>query len=130
MKIDIINLGGSNMKKLLFALMMMFGISVFGAITVNKIGELKNGESSYEYPSVALLYDDSDGKYDIYKYSWDHGFMLENGQELTSEDFEYTFSKENKLIIPLEYKGKAAKNLSLEEANKILEEMLFEEYKD
>ncbi|WP_022819706.1 hypothetical protein [Fusobacterium russii] len=116
------------MKKILFMLLLLFGISAFGAMSIKKTGEFKKGESSYNYPSIALVYDDSDGKYDIYKYSWDHGFMLENGQVLTDKDFEYNLK--NKLIAPFKYKGKSAKNLNLEKANKILEEMLFEEYKE
>lgn len=116
------------MKKVLFMILMMFGISVFGAMTIKKTGEFKKGEISYDYPSIALVHDELDEKYDIYKYSWDHGFMLENGQEITDEDFKYNIKI--KLIAPFKYKGKLAKDLSLEEANKILEEMLFEEYQE
>lgn len=114
------------MKKLLFVLLMLFGVSAFGTMTIKKTGEFKKGESSYDYPSIALVHDETDEKYDIYKYSWDHGFMLENDQELSDEDFKYNMKI--KLIVPFKYKGKLTKNLSLEEANKILEEMLFEEY--
>ena len=88
-------------------------------------GNDKETDTNNTYPSITVLYDYNDSKYDIYRFTWDHGYWLDKGNIFTKEDL--TQEVKHKFLKIYTYKGKKCINLTKDQVVKILSAIQFKE---
>ncbi|KXA21762.1 hypothetical protein [Fusobacterium nucleatum] len=107
------------MKKLVVVLMLVLGVVSFANWTVVSSGEDRESNTNNRQPGVAVLYDDRDGKYDIYRFTMSHGFWADKGSVLDKAALNEKFLGVDAYKV-LKYKGKKCINLTEQEAVNIL----------
>lgn len=93
------------MKKLVVVLMLVLGVVSFANWTVVNSGEDRESNTNHRQPGVAVLWDDRDGKYDIYRFTMSHGFWADKGSVLDKAALNEKFLGVDAYKV-LKYKGK------------------------
>lgn len=114
------------MKKVILILMLFVGMIASADWEAVASGEDKEGATNYSYPGIVVFHDNTDGKYDIYRFTMGHGYFVYKGDIFTKEDLNRKGTKAPLHVI-LIHKGKKCINLSQEEVMKILKEIEFKE---
>ena len=113
------------MKKVILMLMLVIGRIANADWEVVISGNDRETDTNNSYPSITVLYDSNDGKYDIYRFTQDHGYWIDKGTVFTKEGLNQEVKY--KYLKIFTYKGKKCINLTKEQVIEILNAIQFKE---
>ncbi|WP_338957296.1 hypothetical protein LDJ98_04545 [Fusobacterium nucleatum] len=118
------------MKKFIGALLLWVNVISFADYYVVHTGydRLSNVDSGH--PEIAVLFDTTDKKYDIYRVSETHGYWLYKGETLTQKDLKRKDHNGWPFYKIFTLNGKKYINLTEQQMYDILQNIAFENIDD
>ena len=119
------------MKKWLLMLMMVLGLSCFADYYSVSSGYDRYSDINNGYPGVVIVINRDTQKYNIYRFTYDHGMWVDKGVSWrNAKEIETEISNGAPICKVMKLRGRKCVNLTEQQLYDILDEIHYEEAKD